>query len=127
MSPAKLETFLILHVLLRSSILSRLVNCEATPEAVTQRCSVKKVLLEISQNSQENSCARVFYLIKLQARPVTLLKRLWHWCFPVNFSKFQRTPFLTEHLRWLLSDITWIFVYKIKVIKKTSIWCFTIK
>ena len=28
-------------------------------EAVVQRCSVKKVLLEISQNSQENTCASV--------------------------------------------------------------------
>ena len=26
-------------------------------------------------------------------------KRLWHRCFPVNFAKFLRTPFLTEHLR----------------------------
>ena len=23
-------------------------------------------------------------------------------CFPVNFVKFLRTPFLTEHLQWLL-------------------------
>ena len=30
-------------------------------EAVVQRCSVKKVFLEISQNSQENTCARVFF------------------------------------------------------------------
>ena len=29
-------------------------------EAVVRRCSVKKVLLEISQNSQENTCARAF-------------------------------------------------------------------
>ena len=36
-------------------------------EAVEQRCSVEKVLLEISQNSQENNCARVSFLIKLQA------------------------------------------------------------
>ena len=27
-------------------------------EAVAQRCSVKKVYLEITQNSQENTCAR---------------------------------------------------------------------
>ena len=28
-------------------------------------------------------------------RPATLLKkRLWHWCFPVNFTKFLRRPFL---------------------------------
>ena len=31
-----------------------------------------------------------------------LKKRLWHRCFPVNFAKFLRTPFLTEQLRWLL-------------------------
>ena len=35
-------------------------------EAVAQRCSVKNVFLEISQNSQENTCARVSFLIKLQ-------------------------------------------------------------
>ena len=29
-------------------------------EAVAQRCSVKKLFLEISQNSQENTCAQVF-------------------------------------------------------------------
>ena len=31
------------------------------PEAVFQRCSVKKGFLEISQNSQENTCARVSF------------------------------------------------------------------
>ena len=36
-------------------------------EAVVPRCSVKKVFLEISQNSQENTCARDSFLIKLQA------------------------------------------------------------
>ena len=46
-------------------------------------------------------------------RPATLLKkrfwhrcllkkRFWHRCFPVNFAKFLRTLFLTEHLWWLL-------------------------
>ena len=33
-------------------------------EAVAQRCSVKKVFLEISQTSQENTCVRVSFLIK---------------------------------------------------------------
>ena len=33
-------------------------------ETVVQRCSVKKVVLEISQNSQENTCASVSFLIK---------------------------------------------------------------
>ena len=51
-------------------------------EAVTHTCSVKKVFLEISQN--------------------LLKKRLCHSCFPVNFAKFLITPFLTEHVQWLL-------------------------
>ena len=58
-----------------------------TLEAVAQRCSMKKVLLEILQNSQENTCARASFLIKLQA------------C-----SLFLRTPFLTEHLWATASD-----------------------
>ena len=33
-------------------------------EAVTQRCSVEKVFLEILQNSQENTCARACNFIK---------------------------------------------------------------
>ena len=59
------------------------------------RCSVKKVFLEISQNSQENTCARDSFLIKLQANPATLLKKsLWYRYFHVNFAKFLRTRFL---------------------------------
>ena len=65
-----------------------------TTEAVTWKCSVRKVFLEISQNSQEITCARVSFLIKL-SQPATLLKkRLSHRCFPVNFAKFLRTLFL---------------------------------
>ena len=35
-------------------------------EALTQWCPVKYVFLKISQNSQENTCARVSLLIKMQ-------------------------------------------------------------
>ena len=35
-----------------------------TAQTVAQTCSVKKVFLEISQNSQENTCAKAFFLIK---------------------------------------------------------------
>ena len=38
----------------------------------------------------------------------TLLKRgPWHRSFPVTFARFLRTPFLTEHLRWLLLNELW--------------------
>ena len=36
-------------------------------EAVAERCSVKKVFLEISENSQESTWARGSFLIELQA------------------------------------------------------------
>ena len=29
-------------------------------------------------------------------------EEIWHRCFPVNFAKFLRTLFFTEHLWWLL-------------------------
>ena len=71
-----------------------------------QGCSVKKVFLEILQNSEENTCARASFLIVSGLRPSTLLKkRLWHKCFPVTFAKFLRTPFLNEHLWWLLLKV----------------------
>ena len=33
-------------------------------EVIVQRCSVKKVFLEILQNSQENTCTRISFLVK---------------------------------------------------------------
>ena len=68
-------------------------------ERAARMCSVKKVFLKISQNSQENTLVRILFSF----RPATLLnKRLWHRCFTRNFAKFLRTPSPTEHLRWLL-------------------------
>ena len=66
----------------------------------------KKGFLKISQNSLENACARASFLKK---------RRLWHKCFPVNFAKFLRIPFLQNTsggLRGLLNllhnfDLSW--------------------
>ena len=77
-------------------------------EAVVQRCSVKNVFLEISQNSQS-----LFFKVAVLRSATLLKKRLWHRCFPMSFVKFLRTLFFTEHLRWLLlyfqslSNILW--------------------
>ena len=72
---------------------------KACAKPVVQKCTVKKVFLKISKNSQENTCARVSFLIKLHKiscpRLATLLKkRLWRKCFPVNSAKFLQTLFL---------------------------------
>ena len=44
-------------------------------EVVVRRCSVEKVLLEISQNSHENTYARVSFLIKLQTLDLQLYSK----------------------------------------------------
>ena len=49
-------------------------------------CSVKKVFLEISQNSQENTCARVSFLIKNE----TLAQ-----VFSCEFSEISKNTFFT--------------------------------
>ena len=72
-------------------------------EAVTLSCSVRKVFLEILQNSQGNTCARVSSLIKLQAESCNFIKKeTVAQVFSVNFAKLVGTPFLTEDLRRLL-------------------------
>ena len=50
-------------------------NRYLTTGAVVQRHSVKKVFLQILQNSQENTCARVFFLIKLLADTDNFIKK----------------------------------------------------
>ena len=86
--------------------LETMINCYWCDFRITSASLQKQpseVFLEISQNSQENNCARVSFLAKLQAWPATLLKkRLWHRCFLANFVKFLRTTFLQNTSRRLL-------------------------
>ena len=49
----------------------------------------KKLHQLLKKNSQEDTCSTVSFF------SATLLKKsLWYRCFPVNFAKFLRTPFL---------------------------------
>ena len=61
----------------------------------------EKVFLEISQNSQENTCTRASFLIKLQAAS-NFIKKDWNRCFPANLANFLRVPFLQNTSRRLL-------------------------
>ena len=81
---------------------------------VAWRSSVKMVYLEISQNLQEKTCARVSFSMKLQARVKDNLAQM----FSCDFCEFLRISFSTKHLRWLLLErnqrklklnvITWV-------------------
>ena len=78
-------------------------------------CSVKKGFLEISQNSQENTCARVSYfnksiLIKSQAKACNFIKiETLAQVFSCEFCEISKKIFFTEHL-WTTTSVTPILI-----------------
>ena len=64
-------------------------------EAVVQRCSVKKMFLEISQNSQENTCARVSFKKDTSAQVFPC-----EFCAISGNTFFHRTPLVTASVRF---------------------------
>ena len=69
-------------------------------KAVAKKCSVKRVFLEITQNSQENTCGRVSFLTKLQVSRFVLLFYL---------VKYVDTAFMLKKVHWVLSDRPGVF------------------
>ena len=88
----------------------------------------KKMFLEILQNSQESTCARVYFLSCRSKTCVLIKNRLRHRCFSVNFVKIFRTPFFIEHLQWLLLKklktnlfvFAWIYLQVLILIHHTN-------
>ena len=71
-----------------------------TFEAVARRCSVKKgVFRNFTKFTGKYLRQSLLFNKVAGLEPVALLnKRLWHSCFPVNFVKFLRTPFLQDYI-----------------------------
>ena len=72
-----------------------------------QRCSVRKgVLRNFGKFIGQQLCQGLFFNKVAGFRPASLWKkRLWHRCFPANFPKFLRTPFLQNISGRLLLDL----------------------
>ena len=80
---------------------------------------MKKVFLKISQNSQENTCARVSFLLKLQAFCDLIRKEILAQVFSCEFCEickntyFYRTPLVAASVQMKLkikfSDWQWSF------------------
>ena len=66
--------------------------CKHRIEAVARRCSAIKVFLEIPQNSQENTCARVSFLTKLQEKATLAQVFSWEFCRISIYTFCYRTP-----------------------------------
>ena len=74
--------------------LAKHVKCRSSrPEVFCK----KGVLRNFTKFTGKHLCQSLFF-----NKVAVIKKRLWHRCFPVNFMKFLRTPFFTEHLWWLL-------------------------
>ena len=85
-----------------------------------QRCSVKKgVLRKFAKFTGKHLCQSHFLNKVADFRPATLIKkRLWHRCFPVNFTNFLRTLFLQNTSGRLLltnSTISYLSVRQISL------------
>ena len=63
-------------------------------EAVAQRCSAKYFHRDFAKFTGKQLWQSLFCKF--------IKKKLRHRCFLLNFVKLLTTPFLTEHLRWLL-------------------------
>ena len=68
----------------------------------------KGVFRNFAKFRGKHLCQSIFFVKVVGLRTSTLLKRrLWHRCFPKNFTKFWRTPFLQNSSRQLLQIDYW--------------------
>ena len=110
-----------LHLKITGHVYSFIESAEIS-EVVAQRCSVKKFLWEISQKSQENTCARVSFLTKLQASTIkqTLAQVFFcEFCKSSRSTSCYRTPSVdaSEIYLWTLTQTykKCIFFYDMNV------------
>ena len=76
----------------------------------------KGALKNFTKSIGKHLCQSLFFNKVAGLRPATLLKkRLWHRCFPVSFVRFLWTPFLKEHLWWLLLQLEDYSSYQAKI------------
>ena len=60
-------------------------------------CKKKGILRNFLKFARKHLCQILFFIKVAGLRPATSLKkRLWHRCFPLNFAKFLRMPFLLD-------------------------------
>ena len=72
-----------------------------------RKFSIKNVFLDISQNYQENTCARDSFIIKLQifGPQLYLKKEILAQALSCAFCVISMTNFFTKHLRTTATDL----------------------
>ena len=87
---------------------------------MNRKCSTRKLFLKILQYSQENTCVRISFLIKMQVfRPPALLKRNSNTGVFCEHWKIFKNTYFEEYLRRAASEsFTWTFSYMNKSHRK---------
>ena len=91
--------------LISKQILSTLRSFSISFLPVIHRCSVEKVFLKISQNSQKNTCTWVSFNKVAGLRPEAcnfIKKETLAQVFSCEFCEIFKNPFFIEQLWWLL-------------------------
>ena len=79
-------------------LVNKAINRGSRPEVFCEKGLLKNIA-----KIKENTCVRVSFLANLQASGCNFIKEeTLAQVFSLNFAKFLRIAFLTEHLRWLL-------------------------
>ena len=84
------------------------ITCFRISEAVTRRCSVKKVFLKILQNSQKSICLRASFLIEASSSFIKI--EALTPAFSYKFCKIFKNIFFMEHHLWLLFEYVFIWI-----------------
>ena len=92
-SVANLKKYLDSWQFLNVYIIKEVLTQKQPPEVFCE-----KVFLEILQNSQENTCARVSFLIKLQAACNFIKKETLAQVFSIEFCKICKNTFSQNSL-----------------------------
>ena len=86
---------------------------------IFRTCSVEKLFLEISQNLQENACAKVSFLIKLKANVCNFIKKgTLAQVFSCEFCEISkntfsyRTPLVTASKSWMSEQRVKVKLFK---------------
>ena len=91
--------FLVFNVQRRPFVRERTIETRIYRNSRPEVFCKKGVLRNFVKFTRKHLCQSLFLNKITGLRPVTLLeKRLWRRCLSVNFAKFLRTPFFTEHL-----------------------------
>ena len=87
---------------------------------INKRSFTRKLFLKILQYSQENTCVRISFLIKMQVfRPPALLKRNSNTGVFCEHWKIFKNTYFEEYLRRAASEsFTWTFSYMNKSHRK---------